>query len=100
MKLSILSAATAAFIALTATSASALPVAKPGQTGAETTAMTEQVQYRKNHGQFGHQQRRHNGWRHNDNRYNKYRGWNRYSKRPYNYRNRGCVAVGPIWFCK
>lgn len=94
MKLTFISAATAAFIALTATSASALPVAKPGQVGAEKSSMSEQVQYRKKHN------RRHNSWRHNDHRYDKYRGWNRYSKRPYNYRSRGCVAVGPIWFCK
>lgn len=94
MKLSILSAATAAFIAVTASSASALPVAKPGQTGAEKTTMTEQVQYRKKH--YG----KRNNWRGNDHRYDRYRGWHRYHSRPHNWRSRGCVAIGPIWFCK
>lgn len=99
MKLSILSAVTAAFIAVTASSASALPVAKPSQAGAETTAMTEQVRHKRGHYGNRHGNRH---WRHrgHDHRYDKYRGWNRYSKRPYNYRSRGCVAVGPIWFCK
>ncbi len=27
------------------------------------------------------------------------RGWNRYGARPGNWRTRGCVMVGPIWFC-
>ena len=102
MKLSIISAVTATFIALTASSASALPIAKPGQMGAEKLTMSEQVQYRKHNahgGTHGHPGRKHN-WRHNHHRYDKYRGWNRYSKRPHNYRNRGCVAVGPVWFCR
>lgn len=35
----------------------------------------------------------------NDGRNRSYRGWNRYNSRPYSWRSRGCVAVGPIWFC-
>ena len=27
------------------------------------------------------------------------RGWNRYSSRPYNYRSRGCIVIGPVWYC-
>jgi hypothetical protein len=27
------------------------------------------------------------------------RGWHRYHSRPYNWRTRGCVVVGPVWFC-
>lgn len=26
-------------------------------------------------------------------------GYRRYSYRPYNWRSRGCIIVGPIWFC-
>jgi Ni/Co efflux regulator RcnB len=26
-------------------------------------------------------------------------GWRRYSARPWNYRTRGCVMFGPVWFC-
>lgn len=102
MKLTILSAVTAALFAITASSASALPVAKPSQTGAQSSTLSEQVQYRKHRhrGHVGQHHRRHNNWRHSDRRYDKYRGWNRYSSRPHNYRSRGCAAVGPIWFCR
>jgi Ni/Co efflux regulator RcnB len=27
------------------------------------------------------------------------RGWRRHHKRPYNWRTRGCIIVGPVWFC-
>lgn len=103
MKLSMLSAATAAFIAIATTSASALPVAKPGQVGAERTAMTEQIRHKRGHvSNRGHRPSHYgNRNRHgNDHRYNQYRGWHRYNHRPHGWRNRGCVAVGPIWFCK
>ncbi|XSG83473.1 MAG: hypothetical protein ACPW61_06755 [Methyloligella sp. ZOD6] len=26
-------------------------------------------------------------------------GWYRYSYRPYGWENRGCMAVGPVWYC-
>jgi hypothetical protein len=26
-------------------------------------------------------------------------GWRRYSARPYGWRTRGCIIVGPVWFC-
>ena len=27
------------------------------------------------------------------------RGWHRYSRRPGDWNRRGCVMVGPVWFC-
>jgi hypothetical protein len=27
------------------------------------------------------------------------RGWHRYHRRPRDWRTRGCIVVGPIWFC-
>jgi hypothetical protein len=26
-------------------------------------------------------------------------GWHRYHKRPRDWHNRGCIVVGPMWFC-
>lgn len=26
-------------------------------------------------------------------------GWHRYDRRPGDWRRRGCVIVGPVWFC-
>lgn len=34
-----------------------------------------------------------------DRRYERYRGWHRYGHRPWNWRARNCIAVGPFWFC-
>lgn len=25
--------------------------------------------------------------------------WRRYHSRPYDWRRRGCIIVGPVWFC-
>jgi hypothetical protein len=47
----------------------------------------------------GYRNRGYNNWR-SDRRYYRYRNYNRYYSRPYNWRSRGCVSVGPIWFCK
>jgi hypothetical protein len=27
------------------------------------------------------------------------RGWHRYHARPHDWRTRGCIIVGPVWFC-
>lgn len=29
----------------------------------------------------------------------RYKGWHRYNDRPRGWRDRGCVAAGPIWLC-
>ncbi len=26
-------------------------------------------------------------------------GWRRYSSRPYGWHTRGCIAIGPVWYC-
>jgi hypothetical protein len=26
-------------------------------------------------------------------------GWRRYSSRPHDWQRRGCISIGPIWFC-
>jgi len=54
---------------------------------------------------------KHNNWKHSNNwrKYNKNRysyryghppyGWHSYSYRPYDWANRGCVIIGPLWYC-
>ncbi len=27
------------------------------------------------------------------------RGWHRFHRRPHDWRTRGCIVVGPLWFC-
>jgi hypothetical protein len=28
------------------------------------------------------------------------RGWHRYHSRPYGWRERGCIVIGPLWYCR
>ena len=42
-----------------------------------------------------HDRREYRHWR----RHHAPPGWRRYSTRPWNYRTRGCVMFGPVWFC-
>jgi hypothetical protein len=28
------------------------------------------------------------------------RGWRRYSRRPSDWRRRGCIVIGPLWYCR
>lgn len=100
----------AGFIAVIATPASALPAAGAAPIGIEasdsSSPMVEKVAQRRSHvtgpGTSWDNSRRHNRRfnKGHDRRYDNYRGWNRYNSRPRGWRNRGCVAVGPIWFCK
>lgn len=82
--------------------ATAAPLSKAaGATQGAVHADVIQVRDRNRNGIRDGRERRmyNNNWR-NDRRYYRYRNYNRYNARPYNWRSRGCVAVGPIWFCK
>ena len=50
-----------------------------------------------------HDDWKHDNWKHSNNWHkynkNKYSGWHSYSYRPYGWANRGCVVVGPLWYC-
>ena len=121
MKLPVFAIA-AALMTLSASSVSASPATSAAQLSVETAAVTEPVAHDRNvrakqyfsteprHSNRRHHSRRWNGddrrygayrgWNGEDRRYSEYRGWNRYNSRPDGWRNRGCVSVGPIWFCK
>jgi hypothetical protein len=74
-------------------------VALPASAGAthESPALERsnivQAQYKKRH------TRRH--WnRHHGRRYHSPPpGWHRYHRRPWDWQRRGCMAIGPVWFC-
>lgn len=96
-------------LGMMATSAHAMPNVARAPIPAITTAQPETphvttVEYRdhrrmlrKKYHSNRHWHRHWHGGRHD--RYDAYRGWNRYSHRPHSWRSRGCVSVGPIWFC-
>jgi hypothetical protein len=72
-------------------SASAMTVTKP--VGAMHAAV-EHVDYKKN--KFRHKRQNYRAGGH----YNRApSNWHRYDRRPGDWQRRGCVIVGPIWWC-
>lgn len=94
----------AAFITLiTSTGAFALPAASSNAAlQATNSTLVQQAQY---HGHY-HKPRPHVRPHVQPRRYapgarlrTAPRGWHRYKARPSNWHTRGCVVVGPVWFC-
>ncbi len=108
--------ATTAFLATAAAgSAHAIPASSPGATIPHSGFETVQVQHRgkaEHRGRAEHRGGHDRNWN-RGNHYNgrnhwrgrqhwgggRYHGWHRYGARPYNWRTRGCVVVGPAWLC-
>jgi hypothetical protein len=83
----------AAAAALFAGTASAAPIHPSAGVGAMTTPRTTQVDWRDRN--------RHRNWRggHHGRRHGPPPGWRRYHTRPWDWQRRGCMAIGPVWFC-
>lgn len=103
MKIAAYALSAALFGLMSATSASALPSKAVG-----TAVQSEGIvlvqhgpdrRYGKKHDRrYGKEHRRHN-YRPGG-RYSKAPpGWRRHYKRPSYWQTRGCVVVGPVWFC-
>jgi hypothetical protein len=99
--------AAAFFAAGLAMPAEAIPASSPAPSISEARQQPINIRNNKNR----HWKNRHhwNARRHHWNRRHwhgrshwrdhRYRGWRRYHSRPWNWRARGCVVVGPVWFC-
>jgi hypothetical protein len=78
-----------------ASAASAMTVTKPAGLAAQSAL--QQVDYKDHKGKKSYHKRqkyRAGG------RYNKAPGnWHRYNNRPGDWQRRGCIVVGPIWWC-
>ena len=99
-------AAIASLIAITP--ASAMSPAQAG-TQLQPLSVSDLVQvasrdrYRARRDRHRHSSRRHhrNRWHYVPGRRYSHapRGWRRYHHRPHYWRTRGCIIVGPVWFC-
>ena len=92
-------AAIASLIAITPASAMA-----PAQAGTQLKplSVSDLVQVASRDRRHSHSSRRyHHKWRYVPGRRYSHapRGWRRYHRRPYFWRTRGCIIVGPVWFC-
>ncbi|MGZ9005060.1 MAG: hypothetical protein ACXW20_14885 [Burkholderiales bacterium] len=100
MKKSAIALAALAFAGLMGTQANAAPLSSAASvTSKAAPSAVEQVRdrYERRDDRWNRRNARRD-WR-SDRRYYRYRSWKRYNSRPYNYRSRGSVAVGPVWFC-
>jgi hypothetical protein len=80
--------------------ASAAPVA-PSSLGAQSgDAALIQVAKRDRDRRHWRGNRHRQHWRgHRHWRQGPPRGWHRHHRRPWDWRTRGCVMFGPVWFC-
>jgi Ni/Co efflux regulator RcnB len=94
----------AAFVTiLAATSLSAAPAVSPlAQLNTIMPAGTVQVRDKENRGNHRNMKRHNRRGQHYTpgRRYKSAPShYRRYAHRPYNWRSRGCILVGPVWFC-
>ena len=73
-------------------------------TSPQVVATSDVLQVKHNKGYKGGKW--HNGkWHGNKHNYNVHRyksapyGWRHYNYRPYRWAHRGCVLIGPLWYC-
>lgn len=83
-------------LAIVSTAGAVTPPTKPG-----ATVSSDLVQVKRRwHDGWRWNKRKH--WRHNYNRRHyghPPRGWNRYDRRPWGWKRRGCLSIGPVWYC-
>jgi hypothetical protein len=94
LKIAALAASAALLGAVAITPASALPSTGTGHTAAKSDGITLVAKKKWSKKKYYKQRYRAGGrYRHAP------RGWHRYSYRPGDWDARGCIVVGPVWFC-
>jgi hypothetical protein len=91
--------AASAITLATAAAGTAAPISATAVTldnGAQSLVIDVRDRDRDRH---RHHSRRHDRRHHYGHAHDRYRGWHRYSARPWNWQTRGCVAIGPVWVC-
>lgn len=83
-------------LATSALTASAAPLGASTLTGAGVSnSAVELAQFKKKRYNQGYK----NGYRAGSRHSRAPRNWRRYGARPGDWRTRGCIIVGPIWYC-
>lgn len=96
-----LSASLLGFMSLSPASAAPAPSSALKQMSAQDSRIV-QTQYappRKAHRNKAYRKGYRKGYRAGHRYQHAPRGWKRYGARPYGWQSRGCVIVGPVWFC-
>jgi hypothetical protein len=79
-------------LAVVSPASAVTPSAAVGHATVQTDGITP-VQYKKKHYKHRHKYRPGGRYKHAP------KGWRRYSSRPSFWQTRGCVVVGPVWWC-
>lgn len=82
--------------ALAAVPASAAPVAPVAIAATQPSLLNVQYSHRDDRRDDRHRPRYVPGHRYKSAPH----GWHRYDRRPRDWNRRGCVMVGPVWFCE
>ena len=95
--------AAAALSLLVVSGASASPVALGKQLSNASTSDLQQIGERKKYGKsYKHKNKKYGDW-HKGKKYGRYGGpppgWRSYSYRPWGWERRGCLLIGPVWYC-
>jgi hypothetical protein len=86
-----------AFAGLVSSAAMALSVTKT--VGAADHSSINKVDYARDHRGHDHRGYKHRRYRAGG-RYDRAPGnWHRYDRRPGDWQRRGCIIVGPVWWC-
>jgi hypothetical protein len=84
----------AALVGGVASTASAMTITKPSGLAAAPAA--QQIDYHNNKKRYYHKRNQYRA----GGRYDRApSNWHRYHKRPGDWQRRGCIVVGPVWWC-
>jgi hypothetical protein len=91
----------ASFISISTVQAAPLTAPPLDLATATSPADLIQAQYRHRDSHRHHRYDRHRHHRYDRHRSRRHppRGWRRFHHRPHDWRMRGCIAIGPAWFC-
>lgn len=92
--------AISALLLVTSVGASAAPIAAATDAGQTAASPLQLAQRDMRDGRWQRDHRRHDEMRrHDERRHGPPSGWHRYRARPHDYHRRGCMQIGPAWFC-
>ncbi|MGJ5140251.1 hypothetical protein ACQR1V_19860 [Bradyrhizobium oligotrophicum] len=93
--------ALSAILLVSSVGASAAPMAVAADEGeaAASPMRLAQRDHGNGDGRWEHEQRRHGYRGHDGRRHGPPAGWHRYRFRPHDHHRRGCMQIGPAWFC-
>ncbi|HEX2840811.1 hypothetical protein [Hyphomicrobium sp.] len=98
MKIAALAVSAALLGVLSISPASAVPSSSAIKHATAQDGGVTQVQY-KYKGQRAYRKGYRQGYRSGRHYRHAPPGWRRYSARPYGWRTRGCIVIGPVWYC-